>query len=70
VCKQEHSKADGAARKCGEPNGEHMQIERHGRPVPRQTAAGVAAIAARWCDGRVAIPFRMGGGHSLGLMKR
>jgi hypothetical protein len=38
--------------------------------LPQQTAAGMAAIAAaRWCDGRVAIPFRRAGEQSLGLIK-
>jgi len=40
ACKKQHSKADAAARKCGEPNGERVRIKRHGRSMPRQGAAG------------------------------
>jgi hypothetical protein len=55
ACKQEHSKADAAARKCGEPNGERMQIEWHGRPVPRASSgrrSGDSGAMVRWkgCD--------------------
>src|SRR5689334_11436374 len=64
ACKQEHSKADGAASKRGKPNSERIWIERHGRSVPRRVEAGwrrLRRTMVRWkgCyslpDGRRAI---------------